>query len=384
MRILVLTPSFLPTIGGLQMGVHYLSREWRSMGHEVLVANMSAGRPTHPEANYAVTRLRPLRGGYRFGWHRLPWRWWMQRQLARTIREFAPDVISAHFAYPCAVWLGNVAPTVPWSVTCRGADVQVLADQGLGHRLRLDIDAALGRGLGQATKVIALSENLEQRVKSLGVAAASVVRIPNGADPRLRDCRMSSDARSIIGLPAGAAYLLSVGSHQVKKGFDAGVPAFAKIAAKWPDTYYVFVGKGTIALREIARAHGIAERIRTCEELMGPELWAVFQQARVYVLPSRIEGFPQVGCQAVMAGLPLVGTACPGNVDLIAPEVNGLLCPVDDLDAMALALHRLLSDPELRDALARGSEERRAQYDWRRIAAAHLDALGVSSEEQGA
>ena len=47
---------------------------------------------------------------------------------------------------------------------------------------------------------------------------------------------------------------------------------------------------------------------------------------------------------------------------------------------MALALHRLLSDPELRGALARGSEARRAQYDWRRIAAAHLDALGVPSE----
>jgi glycosyltransferase EpsD len=78
-----------------------------------------------------------------------------------------------------------------------------------------------------------------------------------------------------------------------------------------------------------------------------------------------------------MAGLPLLMTNCLGNREVVEPEVNGLLCPVDDVEDMARLLKILLSDVDLREKLARGSRERAYLYNWMKIAEAHLKAMQV-------
>ncbi len=374
-RILVLTQSFLPVMGGVEMCVHYLSWHWRHMGHEVLVANMSSDVPAHPEANYWVRRLRPLRGGDRFGWHRFPWRQWTQTQLRRIIRSFQPDGISAHFAYPSGVWLGGIEPGVPWSITCHGADVQVLEAYGYGDRLQFDLDQVLAHSFRRATGVIVLSEAMRETVQALGGPASAIVRLRNGADRRLASCRAPLDVHARMQLPPGSRYMLSVGRHYHAKGFEVGLKAFAEVASCFANTYYVFIGQDTSQLRDVAKTYGIADRVRTCERLEGSDLRAVFQQAWLYVAPSRIEGLPLVGCQAVMAGLPLLATACAGNREVVDDWQNGLLCPVDHVGAMAEGLRRLLGDHALRHRLAQGSRARRPLYDWRHIAAQHLRVL---------
>ncbi len=375
MRILVLTQSFLPVMGGVEMCVHELSRHWVQRGHEVLVANMSSNTPVHPEANYRVCYLRALRGGDRFGWHRFPWRQWTQLQLRRMIRWFQPHGISAHFAYPCGVWLGGIQPQVPWSITCHGADVQVLEAYGYGDRLKFDLDRVLANCFRQATGVIVLSTAMQETVQGLGAPAATMVRLRNGADRRLSDCRVLLDVNARMQLPPGARYILSVGRHYHAKGFEVGLKAFAKVAPCLPNTYYVFVGQDTSQLRETAAGYGIADRIRTCERLEGADLRAVFQQAQLYVGPSRIEGLPLVACQAVMAGLPLLATSCAGNQEVVEAGENGLLYPVDDAEAMAEGLRKILEDHALRRQLAQGSRARQGRYDWRHIADQHLQVL---------
>ncbi len=362
-------------MGGVEMCVHELSRHWVQRGHEVLVVNMSSDIPVHPEANYHVWYLRALRGGDRFGWHRFPWRQWTQLQLRRMIRSFQPHGISAHFAYPCGVWLGGLQPQVPWSITCHGADVQVLEAYGYGYRLQFDLDGVLANCFRQATGVIVLSAAMQETVQRLGAPAATIARLRNGADQRLSDCRVPLDVNAQMQLPLGARYILSVGRHYYAKGLEVGLKAFAKVASCFPNTYYVFVGQDTSQLREVAAGYGIADRIRTCERLEGEALRAVFQQAQFYVGPSRIEGLPLVACQAVMAGLPLLTTSCDGHREVVDAGENGLLCPVDDAEAMADGLRRLLADHALRRQLAQGARARRGLYDWRHIADQHLQVL---------
>lgn len=191
----------------------------------------------------------------------------------------------------------------------------------------------------------------------------------------MSDWRAPLDVHARMQLPPESVYLLSVGRHYHAKGFEVGLKAFAEVAPHVPQAHYVFVGQDTSQLRDVAKTYGIADRVRTCERLEGPDLWAVFQQAWLYVAPSRIEGLPLVGCQAVMAGLPLLATACAGNREVVEAWENGLICPVDDAEAMAKGMWMLLDDTALRHRLARGSRERRALYDWRRIASQHLQVL---------
>ena len=102
MKIAVLTPSFLPSVGGMEFVVHSLAVEWGKQGHEVLVVNMVSDVATHPDANYAVARFENLRGAPRFGYHRFPFSGYTRR----SIEEIASAILNLyqeHAAKPPAL-----------------------------------------------------------------------------------------------------------------------------------------------------------------------------------------------------------------------------------------------------------------------------------------
>jgi glycosyltransferase involved in cell wall biosynthesis len=90
-----------------------------------------------------------------------------------------------------------------------------------------------------------------------------------------------------------------------------------------------------------------------------PELYALMD---VLVLPSYREGFPRTPMEASAMKVPTVATDIRGCREAVEHEVNGLLFPVGDRDALARALITLLGDDELRarmgDAGRRIAEER--------------------------
>ena len=75
LKIAIVSPSFLPSVGGMEFVAHSLAVEWGKQGHQVLVINWITDKATHPEANYKVARFDTLRGTARVGFHRFPWSW---------------------------------------------------------------------------------------------------------------------------------------------------------------------------------------------------------------------------------------------------------------------------------------------------------------------
>jgi glycosyltransferase involved in cell wall biosynthesis len=75
---------------------------------------------------------------------------------------------------------------------------------------------------------------------------------------------------------------------------------------------------------------------------------SVFRQAHVVVLPSWDEGAPKVLLEAAASGLPIVTTDIPGCRQIVRDGVNGLLVPSRDPAAIARALERLITQPDLR------------------------------------
>ncbi|PIQ48368.1 MAG: glycosyltransferase family 1 protein [Cytophagales bacterium CG12_big_fil_rev_8_21_14_0_65_40_12] len=87
-----------------------------------------------------------------------------------------------------------------------------------------------------------------------------------------------------------------------------------------------------------------------------PNIHAVGYQSEIrpYLLaadflafPSYREGFPNVPMQAGAMGLPSIVTDINGCNEIIAHEINGLIIPVKDQNALKLAIERLLNDAEL-------------------------------------
>jgi glycosyltransferase involved in cell wall biosynthesis len=83
------------------------------------------------------------------------------------------------------------------------------------------------------------------------------------------------------------------------------------------------------------------------------------RQAELLVLSSRYEGFGMVLGEAMALGTPVLSADCPtGPRDLLEGGKAGLLVPVGDVDAMARAIERLLTDTELRRTLVQAAQQK--------------------------
>jgi glycosyltransferase involved in cell wall biosynthesis len=90
---------------------------------------------------------------------------------------------------------------------------------------------------------------------------------------------------------------------------------------------------------------------------------AVLGRAEIVVLSSRIEGFPNVLIEAMALGRPVVAFDCTfGPAEIVRDGIDGLLVPAGDVDGLAAAIVRLLTEPETRVAIGRRAMEVRERY----------------------
>jgi glycosyltransferase involved in cell wall biosynthesis len=88
--------------------------------------------------------------------------------------------------------------------------------------------------------------------------------------------------------------------------------------------------------------------VHTGVEINSDRLIGLYREADVFVLPTRADLTPQAICEAMVMGLPVVSTDVGGNADAVIEGETGYLIPVDDKDALADRLKRLVENSELR------------------------------------
>jgi glycosyltransferase involved in cell wall biosynthesis len=136
----------------------------------------------------------------------------------------------------------------------------------------------------------------------------------------------------------------------------------------------VILGEGPLegALRGRARALGVAERVRFPGFTANP--WAWFARARLFVLPSRWEGFGNVVAEAMACAAPILVTDCDfGPREQVVHGLSGWIVASGDATALAQGLETLLGDDDLCDCLAIGARARAGDFDADRIAKAYTD-----------
>ena len=205
-------------------------------------------------------------------------------------------------------------------------------------------------------------------VKSYRLNEKKVKVIYNSVDlPKVT--KMVSQKNSYIQLPCDKPIIVTMGRLIKRKGHDSLIKAFEKINKDF-DCRLIIIGKGQDEgrLKEIVASSDAANKIIFTGYLENP--YSLIASSDIFVLSSLWEGFGNVIIEAMACGVPVISTDCPyGPNEIITNEVNGLLVPVGDVEAMAEAMLRLLKDEPLRNRLAHAGKKRAEDFNVEKMVA---------------
>lgn len=383
-RVLHVTDSFRPNIGGLERYVEILSRRLARNGLEVVVATMEyPGAPNSEVVDgYRIIRLPALsRHLRRFAQD--PGRYYhptipdpvLVRHLNRLSANFQPDVIHSHgwilescvaiarpkttalvatqheYGIACAKKTYTQTPTGcpsgPQLWTCiRCASVPY----GLGKSALLSTGLRVMRPWhGRVDRWIAISRAVAEATAVATAGAAKVDVIPTFVDD---DIVALSRTELSLEVPA-SPFMLFVGAMGPHKGLDVLLQAREMMNPAAP---LMVIGTPRLDSPDVARP-GVTVHTNVAH----PQVMAAWAAASVGVVPSVWpEPFGQVAVECLAAGTPVIATATGGLGDIVRDGTDGLLVPPGDPEALARALDRVMWEPGLRERLgAAGTESAR-------------------------
>ncbi|HWA61485.1 MAG TPA: glycosyltransferase [Caulobacteraceae bacterium] len=158
-------------------------------------------------------------------------------------------------------------------------------------------------------------------------------------------------------------YIVTVGRLEHQKAHDMLLRAYAASRAS-KDHDLVIVGRGSLEARTRALAAelGIADKVRFTGFQANP--WALMARAKLFVLPSRWEGFPSVVAEALACGVPALVTSCDfGPAEVVEHGHSGWVTGVDDEPAFREAMDRLIEDEAMRGQFSRNGRRRAESFD---------------------
>jgi glycosyltransferase involved in cell wall biosynthesis len=243
--------------------------------------------------------------------------------VRQAIRTWQPDLLDAHYLYPDACAVGRIARRfgIPYVCSARGSDVKLLAHFPL---VRRQIRTAL-RG---AAAVIAVSQDLADEMRSLGLTDGPIHVIPNGVDRALFYPRPRVDARRELGLPDNGPLVVCVAHLVGEHGHAMLLRGVAHEDAP-RDLHLYLVGGGTERARieALVRSLGLEKRVHLLGPVEHKRVPAWYCAADASALISEREGCPNVVLESLACGTPCLGSDLPEMHEVIASPRQGTLVP---------------------------------------------------------
>jgi sugar transferase (PEP-CTERM/EpsH1 system associated) len=261
-------------------------------------------------------------------------------RLAKIFRQIQPDVVHTHqvgtlfYAGPAARWA-----RVPLVVHTEHGKERY-AQQ---FRTRL-----LGRIAGRfVSTFFCLTRDMAAAVRASRIVPQRKIHVIfNGIDTAQFTRRHDSRAaRRALGIPDDAPLIGTVGRLTEIKRQDVLIRGFALLKKQCPAAHLMLVGEGPLRddLQKLAAQCQVADAVHFAgyQSPTGPFIQAM----NIFALTSRSEGMPQAAIEAAVCALPIVASRVGGLPELIEHGRTGLLVPVGDESALAVALGELLADP---------------------------------------
>jgi glycosyltransferase involved in cell wall biosynthesis len=301
--------------------------------------------------------------------------------IRRILKTGAVDLLHAHWILPqgaCALLANRlVSRPVPVVTTAHGADVYALQWPGLSRvkcwvLRRSHAVAAVSRAMQADLGALAAPDSISMSVLPMGVDLSHRFTPPGEGQ---RDPRQ----------------ILFVGRLVPKKGVHHLIAAMSTVARTVTRARLIVVGSGPeeSRLRGLASQRGLGDQIRFFGAATSETVAELMQASGIVVVPSVTapdgdqEGLGLVTIEAMGCACALVAHDFAAVHDVIVDGKTGLLVPQGDEPALAQALLRLLTVPELQQQLGvKGRQWVLEQFDWEPAADRYAKLFGKIIDDQ--
>lgn len=133
---------------------------------------------------------------------------------------------------------------------------------------------------------------------------------------------------------------VSTATLEYRKGFDLLIKAFSILKNENAQLLIIGDGPERCNLQNLISDYALEEKVVLVGKKNKQEIVNILCESNAFVLPSRSENFSVAVLEALAVGLPVVATLCGGIRECIN-EKNGLLVPVEDVEALANALREM-------------------------------------------
>ena len=263
-------------------------------------------------------------------------------------RSIDCDVIHSHdwLTYPAGVHAKNVTGK-PLVIHVHATDF----DRSRGN-VNPTVFGIEKDGMNNADHIITVSDLTRRTViEKYGISPEKVTTVHNAVIP------LDDELLNLPRKERKKKVITFLGRITMQKGPEYFVEAAAKVLQKTKNVRFVMAGSGDMmdAMIRLAAKRGIADRFHFTGFLRGKQVYEMLAESDVYVMPSVSEPFGISPLEAMEMGVPSIISIQSGCAEILT---NVIKTDYWDIDAMADAMHSLISYPALHHELRdRGIEE---------------------------
>jgi len=375
LRVVLVTDSYLPRLGGIELHVRDLATRLAAQGHHVRVVTATGGPRSGVADPFVVHRLQPA--GAREPVDPSVWTGADRAGLERAVA--GADVVHVHSSV-----LSPLAWAAARAAHRAGVPAVVTVHSMVPLGSALPLAAALHPRRVGALRWTAVSEAVAAPLRRLTGRPVGVLH--NGVDPEpWRGTAPWRDGPRLAG--EHPFTLVSAGRftarkrvlplvrvlHAVRARVPADVPLRAVLVGDGPQRGAVAAAVARLGLADWVQLPG-----RTTREGLG----RLFAGADAYVAPAVWESFGLAALEARCAGLPVAGMAGSGLAEFVADGVEGRLA-ADDRD-LARVLARWAVHPHEVARTARHNATTLPGVTWDRVLPATLAEYRAAGARPGA